>query len=105
MAAAPYVVTEQGLRLALRVTPRARREGLGGVVAWADGPRLELAVRAPAEAGRANAAVIEVLAAALGLAKRQVRLLQGAGSRQKLVLVEGDGPRLAARLQALLGQL
>ena len=102
MPGTPYAIAPEGLRIALRVTPKARHEGIGAVVDWADGPRLEVAVRAPAEDGRANVAVTAVLAATLGVARRQVSLIQGAGSRQKLVLVAGDGPALAARLQALL---
>ena len=98
----PHSVTPAGLRIALRVTAKARREGLGGVVDWVDGPRLEITVRAAAEDGKANAAVAALLAAALGVPKRDVTLLRGASGRQKLVLIEGDGPALAARLQALL---
>jgi uncharacterized protein len=97
-----WTTLPQGLRISLRVTPKARREGIGGVVDRPDGARLEVAVNAAPEDGKANAAVVALLADALGVAKRQVRVVQGAASRQKLVLVEGDGPALAARLAALL---
>jgi uncharacterized protein len=97
-----WSVTAEGLRIALRVTPKARRAGIGAVVGRPDGMRLEVAVSAAPEDGKANAAVVALLAEALGVARRQVRIIQGAASRQKLVAVDGDGPALAARLEALL---
>lgn len=98
----PWTVTNEGLRLALRVTPKARREAIGGVVERPDGARLEVAVNAPPEDGKANAAVVALLAKALGVAKGDARVVQGAGSRQKLILIAGDGVALAGRLEALL---
>jgi uncharacterized protein YggU (UPF0235/DUF167 family) len=69
-------------RLALRVTPGARGEGLaiidGGVHAK---------VRARPEDGKANAAVIALVAVALGVAPSQVALLRGATSREKLLRI------------------
>jgi uncharacterized protein len=98
----PWTVTNQGLRLAVRVTPKARREAIGGVVERPDGARLDVAVNAPPEDGKANAAVTALLAKALGLAKSDVRVIQGAASRQKLVELAGDSAALAERLDALL---
>jgi uncharacterized protein len=98
----PWTVTEEGLRLALRVTPRARREAIGSVVERPDGARLEVAVNAAPEDGKANAAVVALLAKALGLSKGNVRVVHGASSRQKLVLIGGDGVALIGRLEALL---
>ena len=98
----PWTVTKEGLRLALRVTPRARREAVGSVVERPDGARLEVAVNAAPEDGTANVAVVALLAKALGLAKGDVRVIQGASSRQKLVLIAGDETALIGRLEALL---
>jgi uncharacterized protein len=98
----PWTVTKEGLRLALRVTPRARREAIGGVVERPDGARLEVAVNAAPEDGKANAAVVALLAKALGLSKGNVRVIQGASSRQKLVLITGDEVALIGQLEALL---
>jgi uncharacterized protein len=70
-------------RLAVRVTPGARREGLE----IADG-RLLAKVRVKPEDGKANAAVLDLLAAALGIAGSRLRLLRGATSREKLFQLE-----------------
>ena len=75
-------------QLAIRVTPRSARPGIGGWRQGADA-RDELEVRvaeAPAD-GAANAAVVKLLAVALGLAKSQVSIVSGHASRHKRVAV------------------
>jgi uncharacterized protein YggU (UPF0235/DUF167 family) len=67
-------------RLAVRVTPGARQEALE----IADG-RLLAKVRAKPEDGKANAAVIALIASALGVAPSRLHLLRGATSREKLI--------------------
>jgi len=67
------------------VQPRASRAKLGPVH---DG-RLKVAVTAPPVDGEANAAVIEVLAKALGVAKGAVEVIAGASSRRKTVRIAG----------------
>ena len=67
-------------RLAVRVTPGARSEALEVV----DG-RLFARVRARPEDGKATAAVLELLATALGVATSRLHLLRGATVREKLI--------------------
>jgi uncharacterized protein len=67
-------------RLAIRVTPGAKVE----MLEIADG-RLLAKVRVKPEDGKANAAVLELLADALGMAVSRLRLLRGATSREKLI--------------------
>jgi uncharacterized protein YggU (UPF0235/DUF167 family) len=66
-------------RLAVRVTPGARVEALEIA-----GGRLLAKVRAKPEDGKANDAVLALLATALGLAPSRLELLRGATSREKL---------------------
>ena len=68
-----------GAVLRVRATPRARRPGLD----YAEGV-FRVAVTAPADEGRANAAVTEALAHALGVAKTRLTLVGGAAARDKL---------------------
>ncbi|MFC3100966.1 DUF167 domain-containing protein [Altererythrobacter lauratis] len=70
-------------RLALRVTPGARTEA----VTIEDGV-VHVKVRARPDGGAANAAVLELLAHALGTAPSRVTLLRGATSRAKLVQLD-----------------
>lgn len=88
----------EGITLAVRVTPRARRPGLLG--RGEDGT-LRLAVAEPPEGGRANEAALRLLAEALGVPPSSCRLVSGATARQKRVHVAGDPGVLAARLAAV----
>ncbi len=69
-------------RLALRVTPGARVEG----VELGEGVLL-VKVRTKPEGGKANDAVLELVADALGVATSRLRLLRGATGRDKLVQI------------------
>ena len=68
-----------GMRLQVRVQPRAARNR---IVGW-HGDALKIRVAAPALEDRANAALIEFIAKKLGVAKRDVALVSGAKSREK----------------------
>ena len=72
-------------RLKLHVTPGAREEGIAG---W-QGQSLRLKVRARPEKGRANDAVLRLLAGHLGLPRARLSIVRGATSRDKLVEVAG----------------
>ena len=69
-------------RLALRVTPGARVES----VELGQG-KLLVKVRVKPEDGKANAAVLDLLASALGIATSRLRMLRGATGRDKLVQI------------------
>jgi uncharacterized protein len=83
-AAAIRALADGEGKLALRVTPGARVES----VEIAAG-RLLVKVRTKPEDGKANAAVLDLLAQALELAPSRLRLLRGATGRDKLVQIEG----------------
>ena len=70
-------------RLAVRVTPGARGEALE-----VSGGKLIAKVRAKPEGGKANDAVISLVANAVGLAPSRITLLRGATSREKLFRLE-----------------
>ncbi|HEX3402474.1 MAG TPA: DUF167 family protein [Acetobacteraceae bacterium] len=90
-----------GVAVAVKVQPKARRPGLHGPAPSADGERLRIGVSEAAEAGRANRAACSALALALGLAPSSVRLAAGVTSREKTLHVAGDPAELGARLAAL----
>ena len=85
--------------LAIRVTPRSAKPGIGG---WRDGfdGREELEVRvaeAPAD-GAANEAVVKLLASALGVSRAEVKIVSGAASRHKRVSIPFDLGEVRRRL-------
>lgn len=79
----------------LRVQPRASRDE---IVGWQEGA-LRLRVTAPPVEGEANRAVAALLARVLGVAPSRIRLVRGAGGRDKLVEIAGlTGADVRARL-------
>jgi uncharacterized protein YggU (UPF0235/DUF167 family) len=88
------------VRLAVRVTPRGGRDAVEGWMRDAEGRAvLKLRVAAAAADGQANAAVVALLAKALGRPRSAVRLVRGETARLKLLEVEGlDAAALAAAL-------
>ena len=74
-----------GCTITLRVQPGASRNRVSGV---RDGT-LRVSVTAPPSDGRANAAVLELLAATLRVARSRLRIVRGHSSRDKVVAVEG----------------
>lgn len=102
MSAVPWQLTPKGLRLHLRVTPNAGTDRIEGVEQRDDGNAvLRLRVAAVPDKGKANAAVIALLAKALGVPKSHIVLVAGDTYRQKTVEIAGDGPALIARLALL----
>lgn len=86
------------VRFAVRLTPRAAADRVDGVV---DGV-LRVKVGAPAVEGAANNALLRLLADELGVARRDVRIVAGASSRQKLVVIDGlDADAIVARWPGL----
>jgi len=100
----PVSVSSDGVRVALRVTPRAGRDRIDGIAADADGKSiLKLSVTAAPEDGKANAAVLKLLAKAWSVPRTALSVASGAAARRKIVHVAGDGPALARRINAWLG--
>src|SRR4051794_13778279 len=89
----------EGVLLPVRAQPNARRAGVVGEQNGA----LKVAVTAPPEDGRANAALAEVLREALGLKRSQLELTSGQTSRDKRFLIRSvSREELTARLARLL---
>ena len=79
-AAALRALADSEGRVALRVTPGARTQG----IEIADG-RILVKVRARPHEGEANAVVLALLGEALGVAASRLQMLRGATGRDKLV--------------------
>ena len=75
----------EGALLAVRAQPGAKRNAVLGEQAGA----LKVAVTAPPEDGRANAAIVEVLRDWLGVKRSQVELAGGLTNRNKTILIRG----------------
>jgi uncharacterized protein (TIGR00251 family) len=91
-----------GVRLAVRVTPRAASSAVEGIEIDAVGrPYLAVRLTAPPQSGRANAALIKLLAKRWRLPASDFRLVAGAAARRKIVDVQGPPAELVAKLEAI----
>ena len=94
----------EGVRAALKVTPRAVSSGVRGIeVDGAGRGYLAVRVNAPPEAGKANAAVIRLLAGRWRLPQRDLEVISGASGRRKVLQIHGSPDVLIARLEAIEG--
>jgi uncharacterized protein (TIGR00251 family) len=95
----PFALERQGVRLIVRLTTRADRNALVGVIQDTAGrPALQVRLTAPPVEGAANQALIEFLADSLGLRKADIRIRSGATARVKCLHLSGDSTVIAARL-------
>ena len=98
----PWRYSPEGVRVALREPPRGGRDEIDGIETLADGRTvLKLQVRAVAEGGEANRAVMELIAKVLGVPKAQVRIVSGVTSRLKQIAVDGEPTKLRDALRKL----
>ncbi|GIW99967.1 MAG: UPF0235 protein [Pirellulaceae bacterium] len=92
---------DNGVVLGIRAQPGSRRQGIIGVH---DGA-LKIAVTAKAEGGKANEAIVALIAKAFRLPKSHVQLLSGAQSRHKRVLlIDAQDSQIQVQLTSLLAE-
>ena len=90
--------TAAGVRVAVRLSPRARAERIEGMVAGA----LKVSVMAPPVENQANEAMLRLLAREWRLPHRDLSIAAGAKGRNKLVHIDGNPAELMARLAPLI---
>jgi uncharacterized protein YggU (UPF0235/DUF167 family) len=96
---------KDGMQLLARVTPKAARDRVEGLVETAQGQALKVRVRAVAAEGAANAALEKVVAQWLGLAGGRVSVVRGGKSRVKVLGIAGEPAEIEALLAARLAAL
>ena len=97
-----YRTQASGVLVSLRVTPNAGVDRIEGTELRDDGSAvLRVRVKAVADRGKANAAVLGLVAKALDVPKSAVTLVSGDTARLKTIEVRGDPAELAARIEAL----
>ena len=83
----------------VRLTPKGGRDAVEGWEAASDGSEhLKARVSAPPEDGKANAALLALLAKALGVPKSAIQIVAGESARLKTIAIRSTSPELAARL-------
>ncbi len=95
-----FTLRAGGIELHVRLTPKSSREALDGPEIRDDGACvLRARVRAVPEDGKANAALIALVAKQLKIPASRVHLTAGGTSRQKTMFLDGDPAELSARLE------
>jgi uncharacterized protein (TIGR00251 family) len=90
MNGVPWTAHGECVRIAVRVTPRARADAIAGLIEDADGrPILAVRLAAPPVDGAANKALVHLLARTLGVGRSAVRIVSGDTSRLKIAEVTG----------------
>lgn len=94
--------TPHGVELRVRLTPRADRDKVDGVVEFGNvGKLLAARVRAIPDKGSANAALVRLIAAWLDVPPSSVSFVSGSTQRIKTLAVEGETAALCIRLEML----
>lgn len=96
--ASPVRTVADGVTVAVRLTPKAGADRIDGVVMETAASALKARVTAAPESGKANAALLKLLAKHWKLPKSAMTVASGAKDRRKTVHVAGDPDLLAARL-------
>ena len=94
--------TAEGVTLAIRVQPGAKKTAISGIYGEGQTAQLKIAVHAPPVEGKANAALVEFLAGTVELTKSAVEIVSGEMGRSKLVLLRRV---TAEQVRAVLGEL
>jgi uncharacterized protein len=102
MTIIPATPRPDGVVLHIRLTPKSSAARIAGVEDHGGKPVLKAYVTTPPEDGKANAALIALIAAWLGVPKSAVAMASGQKSRLKAVAVSGDAAKLIEKISALL---
>lgn len=102
----PLAPHKSGLVLALRLIPNASENRITGLSEDAAGNcRLNLRVTAVPEKGKANLAMLKLLAKSLNIRRTDFHIIRGETDRNKTVLIDGDPGRLMHDLTLWLEEL
>ncbi len=102
-----FDITGDGdVRMFVRVSLSAATDEIAGFWNGADGEaRLAVKVTAPPDKGKANAAVIKLIATHIGLPKSSLSIMAGKTSRLKTIAVSGDHETIIAGIKSLSGEI
>lgn len=89
------------VRLTVRLTPNGGRDAIDGWETGADGEsHLKARVSDPPDKGKANKALVALIAKAAGVPKSAVSLVSGDTQRKKILRIEGDPEDMIVRLES-----
>jgi len=100
----PWRLFGDHLRFAVRLTPNGGRDAIDGIEADGEGEtHLKVRVTAMPEKGKANKALILLIAKSLRIPKSSISLVSGETARKKILRIDGDPEDLLKKLEMFLG--
>lgn len=106
MTGLPVAAAPGGVRVQIRLTPKAARDRIDGLAAEADGGTvLKVSVTTVPEDGKANAALIKLLSKQWRVPKSAMEIVQGATDRRKVLHITGEPGDLLASLEEWMAKL
>ncbi len=98
-----YEKTSDGIKLFIKVSPKASANLIRGVEAVSDNQTaVKILVTAVPEEGKANKAVINLLAKMLKLPKSDMCVIQGETSKVKTLLIKGDQTHIISKIEGMI---
>jgi uncharacterized protein (TIGR00251 family) len=95
-------IRSDGVSVRVRLTPKGGRDTVEG---WdidsAGASHLKARVRAAPESGKANAALVDLIAKILDVSRSSIAIVSGEKARLKVVAITGDTSALAAKLDSI----
>ncbi|MBV8525228.1 MAG: DUF167 domain-containing protein [Acetobacteraceae bacterium] len=102
----PITLSREGVRVAIRLSPRAKTDRLLSVVTMAEGRHaIKASVTAPPQDGRANEALLHLLSQAWRLPRASLAVIAGSAARNKTVSITGDPHQLFTELSGQIARL
>jgi len=103
MRTGPWDIIKEHLMVHVRLTPNARKNGIGGLHDAPDGSTsLGVFVSVPPEKGKANKAAIAILAKALKVPKSSISVAMGETSRNKVFKISPPFDHAIERLRGIV---
>lgn len=93
------------MEIYVRLTPKSSKNEVSGLMQFGEKTHFQARVRAVPEDGRANKALIELIAAQLGVPKSSIALASGQTSRLKTLFIAGDAVTLEQNIAAWLKRI
>jgi len=98
----PYKVESGAIHLYIKAIPNASRNKIGKILSLPEGDHLKIYITTAPEDGKANIAIIDLLAKEIGLAKSAFSIIKGSTSAHKVVLIKNTEPETILALRVLL---
>lgn len=102
MIRALFTIKENGLVFSIRVSAKAKKNSIGGIIKDSDSKlRLKIYTTSAPQNGKANVAILKLLSSAWNLSNKQIAIIHGLRQRDKILFLKGDPSTLLSHLDSI----